>query len=314
MDGKTKETNVFVRADIGHIQIDNMVDKSFPVIFGPQRLFKTAGKKDDDFAPFVQTQISKTDYKDGNLIFTKFDSIQMQIGEMNVYCDQEILTEVVNLSNIIIKMLNADQDEYADYRCNVTEKLMEIKEFARVCSDFDAKSPIIPEEVVVSGQKIFIEFLHLAALKLKITLRLEKKPIEPTSPTACIVFLYSFLATLSNISDAPIYFKELLLTNVYKSPTELTQRLKSNYINQAIWQFYKLLGSIDIIGNPVGLVDRLGSGVFEFFNEPRKGFLKGPKEFAKGIGKGFKSLVTGVVAGGFHSVSKLTGSLYSLAK
>jgi vacuolar protein sorting-associated protein 13A/C len=54
--------------------------------------------------------------------------------------------------------------------------------------------------------------------------------------------------------------------------------------------------------------------VFEFFNEPRKGFLKGPKEFVGGIGKGVKSLVTSVISGSFGSVSRVTGSLYSVAR
>ena len=79
-------------------------------------------------------------------------------------------------------------------------------------------------------------------------------------------------------------------------------------------QFYKIIGSVDLIGNPVGLIDKLGTGVFEFFNEPRKGLLKGPKEFVGGVGKGVKSLVTGVISSSFDSVSKITGSLYSVAK
>lgn len=64
----------------------------------------------------------------------------------------------------------------------------------------------------------------------------------------------------------------------------------------------------------MGLIDKLGTGVFEFFNEPRKGLVKGPKEFVGGIGKGVTSLVSGVVGGGMDSVSKITGSLYSVAK
>ena len=79
-------------------------------------------------------------------------------------------------------------------------------------------------------------------------------------------------------------------------------------------QFYKLIGSSDLLGNPVGFVDKLGSGVFEFINEPRKGLIKGPKEFVDCIGKGVTSLVSGVVSASFDSVSKITGSLYSMAK
>ena len=69
-----------------------------------------------------------------------------------------------------------------------------------------------------------------------------------------------------------------------------------------------------MLGNPVGLIDKLGTGVFEFFNEPRKGLVKGPKEFVGGVGKGVKSLVTNIVSGSFDSVSKITGSLYGAIK
>jgi len=64
----------------------------------------------------------------------------------------------------------------------------------------------------------------------------------------------------------------------------------------------------------VGLVDKLGTGVYEFINEPRKGLLKGPKEFRAGLNKGMTSLVQNVVGGSFDSVSKLTGSLYGVLK
>jgi len=75
-----------------------------------------------------------------------------------------------------------------------------------------------------------------------------------------------------------------------------------------------LLGSIDILGNPVGVVDKLGTGVFEFINEPRKGLLKGPKGFVEGVGKGVKSLLGNFVSAGFGGVQKITGSLYGVVR
>ena len=64
----------------------------------------------------------------------------------------------------------------------------------------------------------------------------------------------------------------------------------------------------------MGLIEKLGTGVFEFFDEPRKGLIKGPGEFVGGVGKGVKSLVTNVVSGSFDSVSKISGSLYGVLK
>ena len=61
-------------------------------------------------------------------------------------------------------------------------------------------------------------------------------------------------------------------------------------------------------------MSKLGTGVYEFISEPSKGLLKGPDEFVGGIRKGVSSLVTNFISGGFESVSKITGSLYSVVK
>ena len=71
---------------------------------------------------------------------------------------------------------------------------------------------------------------------------------------------------------------------------------------------------MDLIGSPINLVEGLGTGLFAFFNEPRKGLLKGPEEFGIGIAKGTKTLVSNIVGGGFNSVSKITGSLLTATK
>lgn len=53
-------------------------------------------------------------------------------------------------------------------------------------------------------------------------------------------------------------------------------------MSQALRQWYKVVGSVEVLGNPVGLVSSLGSGVMDFFYEPAKGLVKSPKDFGKG--------------------------------
>ena len=106
----------------------------------------------------------------------------------------------------------------------------------------------------------------------------------------------------------------MIITNTFSSMEKIFGILGKKYVRHSIMQMYRIIGSSDLIGNPIGLVDKLGSGVFEFFNEPRKGMLKGPAEFVGGMGKGVTALVTNVVSGSFNSVSKITGSLYGIAK
>ena len=74
------------------------------------------------------------------------------------------------------------------------------------------------------------------------------------------------------------------------------------------------MGSSDIIGNPTGLINKLGTGVYELISEPSKGLLRGPDEFIEGVGKGVQSLVSNVISGSFESMSKITGSLYTVVK
>ena len=311
-----QDINYYYSVDIGHVQIDNMLSKSFPVIFGPQRLFiKAKDKKtaDTDWEPFIQIRASVTNTKDKDVTFTRYNSLQLQLSEMSAFVDQEIIMSIVRVATSISGSFKTENL----YLKTVDEEAKKWPELPPIHQVLKSLEPSLPEELplsTVGGDKLFIEFLNLAAVKIRITLRLEKTPVDPTGPLAVVEVLYSVLATISNISDAPIYFSELVLTNTFSAPKALATALQKNYARQAVLQIYRLLGAIDIIGNPIGLVDQLGSGVFEFFNEPRKGIMKGPKEFATGIGKGVRSLVTSVVGGSLNSVSRITGSLYSLVK
>lgn len=55
--------------------------------------------------------------------------------------------------------------------------------------------------------------------------------------------------------------------------------------------FYKIFGSINIIGNPVGLVQNIAIGVWDFVDKPMTGFIKGPLEGSYGLFRGIGSLV-----------------------
>lgn len=73
----------------------------------------------------------------------------------------------------------------------------------------------------------------------------------------------------------------------------------------------KLIGSIEILGNPLGLVKNIGDGFYDLIDMPYEGFVKGPLEGGIGIAKGVGSLTKGVVSGTFNTVSKITGSIAS---
>jgi hypothetical protein len=177
----------------------------------------------------------------------------------------------------------------------------------------------MPDPSQVSSNKIYFDLIHLGAIKLRVTLRLEKKAFEldisdPMKGFGAMNIGYSMFAGVASISNSSLSFKELVMVDSCQPISALVQVIVKNYARQGVLQVYKLLGSSDMIGNPMNLVDKLGTGVFEFASEPVKGLLKGPEEFVGGIGKGVSSLVSNVVSGGMDSVSKITGSLYTVVK
>lgn len=94
---------------------------------------------------------------------------------------------------------------------------------------------------------------------------------------------------------------------------ELTTRITKHYKQAIIKKIYKLIGSAEILGNPLSLVSNMGTGVFDFFNEPAKAIIHSPSEFGTGLKRGTSSLVHKSFYGIANSTSKFTGSMAHLA-
>jgi len=72
---------------------------------------------------------------------------------------------------------------------------------------------------------------------------------------------------------------------------------------------YKIIGSADIFGNPVGLFSNIGTGFVEFIESPIEGMEKGgPLEAGRGLIKGTGSLMKNTISGFSNSLSKISGS------
>jgi hypothetical protein len=56
-------------------------------------------------------------------------------------------------------------------------------------------------------------------------------------------------------------------------------------------QVFRLLGSAEMLGNPVGLFRNVGRGVKAFFYEPIQGLMRSPEEFAGGLSSGTTALL-----------------------
>jgi vacuolar protein sorting-associated protein 13A/C len=76
----------------------------------------------------------------------------------------------------------------------------------------------------------------------------------------------------------------LIFDNLRASSEDLTARIMLHYRQQLMYQIHRVLGSIDILGNPIGLFHTLSSGVGELFYEPYQGFIMSDRPQDLGIG------------------------------
>ena len=116
---------------------------------------------------------------------------------------------------------------------------------------------------------------------------------------------------LANLDNAPLTLSGIVLDNVFDSKEAITKKIIDKYKDEVTKSIPKLLGSLDIVGNPVGLFTNISSGVTDLIEKPLEGFLQGPLEGGKGIVMGAQSLVKNTVSGTFNSIGKVTGSLAS---
>ncbi|CAM9365106.1 unnamed protein product [Discosporangium mesarthrocarpum] len=118
-------------------------------------------------------------------------------------------------------------------------------------------------------------------------------------------------ATLSNIENAPLQLNALVLSHTFASPEELVVQLVAHYKGQALRQAYKIVGSSELLGNPVGLLQNIGAGVKDFLYEPVIGLSHSPWGFAFGVIKGTSSLVRRTLYSSVDTTSRIASSLSS---
>lgn len=91
---------------------------------------------------------------------------------------------------------------------------------------------------------------------------------------------------VGNINDAPLEMNALAIKDMRLTMPELQTRIMYHYRQDVLRQLYRILGSADFIGNPVGLFTNVSSGVADIFYEPFNGVvMHGNKELGIGIAK-----------------------------
>ena len=319
---------------IKNLELDYCLENSYDLIFNPtnqilppKKVEKEKTEKNfidkvfevgDEETPFIQFVISQKTMQEKvdnkvKVLYTIIPEIGFIMQEFDVRINTILINCIINLVNQYMKIFlpeGENNNEMDSNKINTEQNLLLIDDNININKVID-KLLNTSENI----NNLIINYLTLSAIKANTTFKINKNAINiKFVPELFITILNTICSALTSFSDVTIKLSEFTFVNVFSDMDSIYNKLYTFYKNELLAQIYKIILNMDLIGSPINLVEGLGTGLFAFFNEPRKGLLKGPEEFGIGIAKGTKTLVSNIVGGGFNSVSKITGSLLTATK
>eukprot|EP01094_Clydonella_sp_ATCC50884_P020473 TRINITY_DN4260_c0_g2_i1.p1 TRINITY_DN4260_c0_g2~~TRINITY_DN4260_c0_g2_i1.p1 ORF type:complete len:3475 (-),score=1195.12 TRINITY_DN4260_c0_g2_i1:66-10490(-) len=265
---------------VKHMQIDNqLLGTPYPILFysipAPTK-------------PFLQVN-AVMDTQHSQIMFFKFCGVLLQGMEVNM--DEMLLLSLLRFADVATSYMREQATAEAE------------KQIFREPASFqltDASSR-------ADDMMLYFRWLQINAIEVHLsflTLGAGSQSNEGGGYLEAMLRTGGFLA---NIDNVPLRLNGLLFEHPFCSQGELISRITAHYTDAGMREVFKILGSADVLGSPVSLVNTLGTGVHDFFVEPSQ--ATSPDELISGLAKGTTSLIKNSVYGVFNSVSKVTGSV-----
>ena len=175
----------------------------------------------------------------------------------------------------------------------------------------NSKLEVLPEEIIFDSEKhylFFIKDIAIGSVVIILTTRIDLNSIR-VIPT---IFsgLSSFIGNIfTHITDYKLYLPSLYYRDVFTDMPSLMNQLSNSYVSQLKRRIFKIVGSLDILGNPTGYASSIGQGFLEIFEAPRRGLINGPLGFGEGVAKGFGTFITTIISSSVDIVGKISGTL-----
>ena len=313
LDTKTTTTMNYI-ALIENFQVDYCLNDSLKTMISPKLqivpsneiiIKKMLKEKNVPLVPFMSACVTMKTIKNliSNEELTSYELIQVILQKFELKMEHNEFINLFNMYNEFMQLF--------DYYTTINNQVKGQDNDKEPLLDIELPIPI--KKLMKENQNSFrqlINHLALSELKFEVTLRLDTKPLNLKIPPGVERILGSILNALGRISNCPLAFSQQILENIYMSWYDLTWKIINSYITQGIVQIYKILGSLDIIGNPVNLINNITHGVYDFVAEPGEGIQKrNGLGIGKGLAKGVGGLVSGVVGGAFDSLQRITTTL-----
>jgi vacuolar protein sorting-associated protein 13A/C len=272
------------------MQIDNQLYGGiFPMILYPSVVPKKA--QEIEAHPSLHAMVTRVKDDSYGVQYIKYATVLLQ--EMTLDLDEDFIFALLDFTKVPGASWMAAEEEEGQ----LTDEGLDIPE---------------PKQQQ-AGLDFYFEVLNIQPMQLDISfVRTDRVNAEDkTSSRNPLMFLANiFTMAVGNVNDAPVRLNALLLENARVSMPVLTQNISNHYTQEVLYQVHKIIGSADVLGNPVGLFNNISSGITDVFYEPYQGLIMSdrPEDLGLGVARGAASLVKKTVYGFSDSFSKITGA------
>lgn len=260
-----------------------------------------------------------------------YDKMEFILQEIDMNLEQQVVASIWEIEQIIRREKMLFYREFSDDLLNKKEKsdIPSHKPFDLVTgepnpyfnSPMDIEQKLYVEHFYISPIVINVSFLTSPKSSFSQTIATEavseRSSIDSSSENSPLqIFLWQVgevvLDLTSNISNSSLKFNGLSIDYMFKTWFDITSTLREHYLNSALGQIYRIVGSLDLVNNPVGLLSSLGTGVRDFFYEPAYALISHPTELKKigeGVMKGAVSLASNTADGIIGTTTVMTRSV-----
>ncbi|CAO0798122.1 unnamed protein product [Mucor circinelloides] len=294
LDFKYTDSNMYqsVRLALQWLQIDNQLyNSTYPILCYPTTLPKVSSELSTH--PTLHIALDKVKDDRHGVLYFKLFSVLLQ--EMTFEIDEDFLYAMLDFAQFNSGSKKTDEESDL-YVMTIEEPVVE-----------KAEALYYFEEFCIQPMRLNLSFVRTDKLEDG-----SSSDASSSAKSSAMGYVFNvFTMTLGNINDAPVKLNALIVDNLRASSEDLTARIVLHYREQVIYQIHRVLGSIDILGNPVGLFNTLSSGFGELFYEPYQGFIMSdrPQDLGIGIAKGVGGFMKKGVFGISDSLSRFSGSL-----
>ncbi|KAK3589215.1 hypothetical protein CHS0354_020076 [Potamilus streckersoni] len=149
-------------------------------------------------------------------------------------------------------------------------------------------------------------FIKSISASISSPIRIQHVFIQPYS---LLLSVHASIKLFIASDHTPLSFGKFEKKNICTTSHQLIRVIAMHYAQGALFRAGAVVGSLEILGNPTGLVRSIGTGMADFFRHPYTGLMLGPGAFLKGMSRGTTSLVKNISAGMLTSITNFASSV-----